>query len=142
MWSVIILGLIKMLLNTVSCDHLAVYLISEEHNLKKKHKTKQNTDTPQMQGLRLYNCCSMPSQEQTTWNCLTSLREDVEPSRSRKVGSQRATALSFRKGCPSLSLKAKLLQITLCLNGERSYQIILLKETQSRVQPEQRGMRS
>lgn len=34
MWSVIILGLIKMLLKTVSFDHLAVYLISEEHHLK------------------------------------------------------------------------------------------------------------
>lgn len=34
MWSVIILGLIKMLLKTVSFDQLAVYLISEEHNLK------------------------------------------------------------------------------------------------------------
>lgn len=37
MWSVIILGLIKMLLKTVSFDHLAMYLISEEHNLGKKH---------------------------------------------------------------------------------------------------------
>lgn len=41
MWSVIILGLIKMLLKTVSFDHLAVYLISEEHNLGKKHTTNK-----------------------------------------------------------------------------------------------------
>lgn len=42
MWSVIILGLIKMLLKTVSFDHLAVYLISEEHNLGKKPHHKYN----------------------------------------------------------------------------------------------------
>jgi len=46
MWSVTILGLIRMLLKTSSLDHLAAYLISEEHNLKKKppmHTTNTNT---------------------------------------------------------------------------------------------------
>lgn len=48
MWSVIILGLIKMLLKTVSFDQFAEYLMSEEHNLKNTNtKTPYNMELPQ-----------------------------------------------------------------------------------------------
>lgn len=94
MWSVIILGLIKMLLKTDSFDHLAVYLISEEHNLKKKKKDHLTSRLSEL----------MPSLKQTTWRLLTLLREELEPSHSRKVGSQRATVLTFRKQLETLPL--------------------------------------
>lgn len=85
MWSVIILGLIKMLLKTVSFDHLAVYFISEEHNLKRKPNTSQ------IQWLRLSELVLDAKPEQTTWRLWTLLREEVEPSHSRKVGFQGAS---------------------------------------------------
>ena len=91
MWSVIILGLIKMLLKTVSFDHLAVYFISEEHNLKRKPNTSQ------IQWLRLSELVLDAKPEQTTWRLWTLLREELEPSHSRKVGSQGATVLTVSK---------------------------------------------
>lgn len=125
MWSVIILGLIKMLLKTVSFDHLAVYFISEEHNLKRKPNASQ------IQWRRLSELVLDAKPEQTTWRLWTLLREELEPSHSRKVGSQGwfwPSANSW-KCCHSMSLKAELRQIVLRLNSERSYPIILLKET-------------
>ena len=44
MWSVIILGLIKMLLKTVSFDQFAEYLMSEEHNLKNTNTKNLGAD--------------------------------------------------------------------------------------------------
>lgn len=81
MWSVIILGLIKMLLKTVSFDHLAVYLISEEHNLGKKHTI---------------NTMAVSELNQATWTLWTLLREELEPSHSSRW-APRAAGLPFSK---------------------------------------------
>lgn len=70
MWSVIILGLIKMLLKTASFDHLAVYLISEEHHLKQ--------NTPQIKQLSLLDLVPVPGLELTTSRLLPLLGEEPE----------------------------------------------------------------
>lgn len=72
MWSVIILGLIKMLLKTVSFDHRAVYLLSEEHNLGKKTQTHHKYKM------------ALSEREQATWRLWTGLREELEPSQSSR----------------------------------------------------------
>lgn len=108
MWSVTILGLIKMLLKTVSFDHLALYLISEEHNLKKKTKTPNSSDHEKR--------CLVPSLEQTT----------LGPSQGRK-GLPGSASAALRKH--SMSLKAELRQIRLRLSSKSSPHTILLTAT-------------
>lgn len=110
MWSVIILGLIKMLLKTVSFDHLAVYLISEEHNLGKKHTTNNNGSV---------------RTEQPTWTLSTRVREELEASQSsgwQPRELQLCPSANSWDCCHEVSLRAELHHITLCFNRERSHQ--------------------
>lgn len=101
MWSVIILGLIKMLLKTVSFDHRAAYLISEEHNLGKKHHKYKGSE-PEQHGDS--GCGSGRN-----WN---PLRAEL----------QLCPSANSWNCCHEMSLRAELHQIPLCFNRERSHQ--------------------